>query len=68
MWTATCIQAQKALREILPYLVVKAEQAECALAFSETVTGSRRITDEILAAREEWCKRLAALKRTHFTL
>lgn len=67
-WKVTAIRAVQALKELLPYLIVKRSQAECALELAETIQGPRPISDEVLERREDICRRLAALKRQAFPL
>jgi hypothetical protein len=58
-WIASAAVAEAALREMLPYLVVKREQATLALRFRElygpehgTTGRGRRASPELVAARE----------------
>lgn len=67
-WTTTCKQATQVIAELQPYLVVKREQADCALEFSKTVGFGRKATDELRQQREEFRKRLAALKHVKHKL
>ncbi|HEV8525223.1 MAG TPA: hypothetical protein VGQ71_12040 [Terriglobales bacterium] len=58
-WHVSCNQAACILERCLPYLLLKREQAEIALAFQSTVTNGRgrgaKLTDEERAIRES-CK------------
>lgn len=67
-WVTSCRQAANALREMQPFLVVKQEQAECALQFSATIKLGKRATEELREERESLCKQLAGLKRVHYSL
>lgn len=67
-WTTSCRQASNALSEMLPYLVVKKDQADCALEFSATIGLGRKATPELRQQREEFRKRLAALKQVRHEL
>jgi len=67
-WKASTQQAFRALNEMLPYLVVKREQAECAKAFNATFVSGKRADSSVMEQREALCQRLAFLKHRGYAL
>ena len=77
-WLVACRQAEAVLLACLPYLIVKKDQAEVALAFQETITppGSKRgqssraprVTPEVDRFRYECRERLVQLRHEHIAL
>lgn len=67
-WTTTCQQGATAIREMEPFLVVKREQAICALQFQDTIKLGKRATEELRETRETLCKQIAELKQVHYSL
>jgi len=51
-WVATSIKAYKALKELSPFLIVKADEARLAMAFQELLF-SRGTDRSVLTAEEE---------------
>lgn len=75
-WSASSVLASHILRHMLPFLIVKREEALLALDFADIVhtqqrrkhpghLGKPRLTDEQLAQRLEIAERIKALKRRH---
>ena len=64
----TVEQSKKFLTDILPFLVIKKEQAEEALKFSRTVyrRGKKNVSDEEKEIRMECMDKLWRLKRQEF--
>lgn len=65
-WTVRSKAAEAALEALLPFLVVKKEQAELALEYRRSITsqmGSRRVPAEELALRESYRLLLQEMKR-----
>lgn len=61
-WEAVSATAARALEAMLPYLVVKREHAEIALAYQALVIPRRRpVPEDVLQAREVQRQRLIAL-------
>jgi hypothetical protein len=67
-WKASSAQAAKAVSEMQPYLVVKREQAECAIRFAATMTTNHIITPAIAEEREAMRERVGTLKRLSYSL
>lgn len=55
--------AARVIGMIRPYLVVKGEQADVAMAFAETIRRTGGHTEEVRAARADMKARLKLLKR-----
>jgi hypothetical protein len=62
-WRVMSNEAASFLKAVLPYLRVKREQAELAIAFQETAAcySGRRVSDETLARREAFRTKLRAM-------
>jgi hypothetical protein len=53
-WELSAKKAEEFLRLLLPYLILKRERAELALAYRQTVTrGGRKISHEVEQQRQE---------------
>ncbi len=60
-WSIRAQRAQAVLRELIPYLIVKRERAEHALAYAENLsagTGGRSLTETEARSRRELLDRL----------
>jgi hypothetical protein len=66
-WMLSEIQSEEVLRRCLPYFIIKGEQARVALAFRNIKKWkyqelrNRRVTPEMLAARDEMYTRMRSL-------
>jgi hypothetical protein len=67
-WKASSRQSMEAIKEMLPFLVVKREQAIIALQFRETITTDHKVTPDIVFKREALRKELARIKRLAFSI
>lgn len=71
MWSVSSQKAVLAIATLLPYLLVKNEQARLGLVFAETITAFSRdndgtftkLSDDIIAKREGIYKDMRELKR-----
>jgi hypothetical protein len=61
-WIITGKPAGSVLVAIRPYLIIKAEQADIALAYAETIGHGGQLRDDIHAKREDLRQRLVLLK------
>jgi len=63
-WLIGSRMADSFLRLVLPYLIIKKDQAELVLTFYEGIfTNGRQPTDEEIKRRDELCERLKELNR-----
>lgn len=67
-WTLQAKRAGEFLRDIRPYLVLKCERVDLALAFQDTIlpwrtAGSQRLAEGVVEQREELRLRLMALNK-----
>lgn len=62
-WRRSTSSAAAFLYDILPYLLVKREQAQIAIEFQSHKSFGRRLTDEVLALDESYRARLQALRK-----
>ena len=62
-WTAGTKVAEDYIRAVLPYLVVKKEQAELYLEIRSTVSKGQRLTEGVKQQREAMVVRLHELNR-----
>lgn len=62
-WRITGPTASGAIQRCLPYLIIKREQAEIVMEFRATFDRSGRLTESILAAREDCMRRLQSFTR-----
>jgi len=68
-WCVRNRHAEAALRQLLPYLCEKREQAEVALALAELRRGQKRtvrLTEADIAEREQYVQKLKDLKRVEY--
>lgn len=68
-WHVSCRQAEELLRECLPFLLIKKEQAEIALAFQETLGGpGKRVTLATMLKRKGCRDALTKLRKQIFPI
>jgi hypothetical protein len=68
-WHVSCRQAEEILRNCLPFLLLKKEQAEIALAYRETIGGpGKRVSLEVMEKRKEYRARLVELRKQIFAV
>jgi len=66
-WRAFNKNVTAILKRCLPYFKIKREQAELAIAFRETMTGTtKKLAPEVVAKRDEMFLQMKALKRKDF--
>jgi hypothetical protein len=64
-WGLSSACAAEFLQAIYPYLVIKREQAEVVFRFRSTLTrGGLKLSDNVVAIREDCYRSLKTLKRT----
>jgi hypothetical protein len=62
-WSTQDSHATKVIAQVLPYLVVKKEQAAIALRFSDTyVKNGQKVSEENKGNRKKWARKLKQLK------
>jgi len=62
-WHITCQAAARFIEGVLPYLIIKREQAEVALAFQSTLRGAgTRVSEDAARERELFKQELSDLK------
>lgn len=68
-WHVSCASAERALRGALPYMLIKRDQAEVAIAFQETLVGpvgrGVRVTSDMVDSRYQLRQRLHELRWEH---
>jgi hypothetical protein len=68
-WIAVSQDAAMCLREMLPYLIVKRDEAELALELQEHIDANRptlATRDDIIAHRDDLFQRITALKKRSY--
>lgn len=64
-WSLASNEAETFLRAVYPYLVIKRDQADVLFRFRSTMTkgGGRRLSDNVIALREDCYRELQRIKR-----
>jgi hypothetical protein len=66
-WHVTGRRAELLLKAIFPYLILKKEQAEVAIAYRLTIgSAGKRLSDEVRAKRKALTERLTELKHINY--
>lgn len=68
-WVVASVKAEKFLKSILPYLVIKKEEAILGLEFRKLKTNKRKpLLSEDLIKREEYKTRLSSMKLNQWVM